>query len=351
VQDDVVFTIREPLGVILCIVPFNYPANLCANKVIPALLMGNSVIIKPSTHAPLDILFLARLLIDAGVHPKAVQCVTGSGKTVGLQLAGSPFVDAISLTGSKETGIAVAKAAAVNMTRCFFELGGNDAMIVCADADLANAVSETVFGRLHNGGQSCCAPKRFFVDNSVRDKFTDLLREALATIKVGDPHDSSVFFGPLISESAAVEVERQVQATINQGAHLVCGGKRRGAFFEPTIIDNVSSNMDIAHSIEVFGPVIPIIGFNSIDEAIKLANATEYGLSGGVVTNDLKVALKVAVSLDTGAVVIGGSGFYRFDHQPFGGHKNSGNSNEGVSTTLEEMSQLKTIVFTKQLAR
>jgi succinate-semialdehyde dehydrogenase/glutarate-semialdehyde dehydrogenase len=349
IHGDVVFTIREPLGVVVCVIPFNYPANLYTNKVAPALLMGNAVIVKPTSDAPLDNLFITQTLLDAGVTPNAIQCVTGGGSTVGNWLAGSPKIDAVSLTGSVRTGVAIAKEAAPNLTRTLLELGGNDAMIVCDDADLELAVNETVSGRLYNGGQTCAAPKRFFVDNKVKGTYVEMLKAAFAKVRIGDPYDADTFTGPLISEDAAKEVESQVAHTISQGAECVCGGKRDGAFFEATILDKVTEEMDIARNMEVFGPVVPVIGFDDLDEAFRMANDSEYGLCGGIITSNMKTAFKAAALMECGTVVIGGSGFYRFDHHPFGGHKKSGIGNEGVSITLEEMSQIKTIAFKKQL--
>ncbi|MDR1797279.1 MAG: aldehyde dehydrogenase family protein [Clostridiales Family XIII bacterium] len=349
IRGDVVFTVREPLGVVVCVVPFNYPANLYTNKVVPALLMGNAVIAKPTSDAPLDTLFLSQLLLEAGVHPKALQCITGGGSTVGAWLAGSPKIDAVSLTGSVRTGVEIAKAAAPNLTKVMLELGGNDGVIVMDDADLDAAAGEAVFGRLHNGGQTCAAPKRWLVHNKVRAGFVEKLKAAFAEIKVGDPYDEAYYTGPLISEQAAIEVEEQVRMTVGQGATLVCGGGRDGAFFEPTILDDVTPQMDIARDLEVFGPVVPVIGFDTLDEALAISNASVYGLNGGIFTKDMKTAFLAAFRMDAGTVVVGGSSFYRFDHLPFGGHKKSGIGNEGVSITLEEMSQLKSIAFKKQL--
>lgn len=347
---DVVFTVREPLGVVVCVIPFNFPGELYAYKVAPALVMGNAVIVKPTSDAPVDNIFLTQLLIDAGVTPKAIQCITGSGSTVGEQLSHSPKINAISLTGSTSVGIAIAKGAANNLAHVTLELGGNDALIICEDADLELAVTETVIGRLSNSGQTCCAPKRFFVDNKVKDKFTEMLKDAFKKIKTGDPYDSDVYYGPLISEAAAIKVEEQVNLTVKQGAKCVFGGKRFDAtYFEPTILIDVTEDMDIGLDMEVFGPVVPVIGFDTLDDALRMTNACANGLQGGVITRDMKSAFKVSLEMECGAVVINGSGNYRFSHLPFGGHKMSGMGHEGVSKTLEEMSQIKTIAFKKQL--
>jgi succinate-semialdehyde dehydrogenase/glutarate-semialdehyde dehydrogenase len=290
------------------------------------------------------------MLIEAGVTPKAVQCITGGGSSVGEWLSNSPKINAISLTGSTPVGIAIASGAAKNLAHAHLELGGNDAMIICDDADLELAVQETVGGRLSNSGQTCCAPKRFFVDNKIKAQYIEKLKAAFSKIKTGDPYDESVFYGPLISEKAAIKVEEQVKLTISQGATCAFGGKRfNHTFIEPTILADVKEGMDVALNMEIFGPVVPIIGFDTLDDALRMTNACANGLQGGVITADMKKALKVATVMECGTVVINGSGNYRFDHQPFGGHKKSGIGHEGVSRTLEEMSQIKTIVLKKQL--
>ncbi|MDR1797292.1 MAG: aldehyde dehydrogenase family protein [Clostridiales Family XIII bacterium] len=350
VERDFAFTMREPLGVAVCIVPFNYPAQLYAFKAIPALLMGNAVIVKPTTDVPLDNILFTEHLLEAGVPANAAQCVTGRGSTVGAWLAGSPKINAVSLTGSVKTGVEIAKAAAPNLTRVMLELGGNDATIICDDADLELAISEAVGGRLSNSGQTCCAPKRFVVDNKVRGEFVRLLAAAVAEVKVGDPFDPDVFMGPLVSEEAAVTVAQQVELTIAQGARLVCGGGRNGAFFEPTVLDDVTPAMDIARDMEVFGPVIPVIGYDTFDEAIELANLPETGLGGGIITVDVKKAMRAATEMECGTLVMNGTGNYRFSLHPFGGHKKSGIGYEGASVTLEEYSQLKTVALKKVLA-
>ncbi|MDR0720761.1 MAG: aldehyde dehydrogenase family protein, partial [Treponema sp.] len=347
---DMAFTIREPLGVIACVIPFNYPGELYAHKVAPALIMGNSVLVKPSSDTPLDNILLTEMLIEAGVDPLAVQCITGRGEDAGEWLSNSPKIDAISLTGSTAVGIAIASGAAKNLAHAHLELGGNDAMIICDDADLELAVAETVGGRLSNSGQTCCAPKRFFVDNKIKDRYVEMLIEAFKKIKTGNPYDADIYYGPLVSEKAAVKVEEQVQKTISQGAKCVFGGKRfNHTYFEPTILIGVTETMDIALNMEVFGPVVPVIGFDTLEDALRMTNACANGLQGGIITRDMKKALKASTEMECGTVVINGSGNYRFDHQPFGGHKMSGIGHEGVSQTLEELSQLKTIVFKKQL--
>lgn len=351
VEGDIIFTMREPLGVIACVIPFNYPTELYAHKVAPALVMGNAVIVKPSSDTPLGNIWLTKLLIEAGVPGEAIQILTGSGSKIGAQLASSPKIDAISLTGSTRVGIETMKNGAKNLTHVFLELGGNDPMIVFEDADIEQAVQEALDGRASNAGQTCCGTKRLIVQNSVKEKFTEKLAEALKQLKVGSPMEPDVIYGPLINESAAKDVEDQVQKTISQGAKLVYGGHRYDhTYFEPTLLTEVTKDMDIAGKMEIFGPVFPVIGFDTLEEAIEIANQAPYGLSSGVLTKDMSLAMKVATRIEAGTCVINGCGNYRSAHLAFGGYKMTGIGREGVTDTLSEYSQTKNIAL-KQFLR
>jgi succinate-semialdehyde dehydrogenase/glutarate-semialdehyde dehydrogenase len=344
-EDDLFVTIREPLGVVVCIVPFNYPVDLFAHKVAPALVMGNSVIVKPPSSNPLAIIRLVELLHEHGVPVDALQVLTGSGAKLGAILSASPKVDAISFTGSTPVGIEIAKAAAANMTRVFLECGGNDPLLVFEDADLEETADELVRARVTNAGQTCCATKRVIVQATVRDKLAGMLADRLKKVKAGDPAARDTVLSCAISEEAAKEAEAQIAATVTEGAKVSYGGKRRGAFLDATILVGVTPEMGIAKNLEVFGPVFPFIDFKTEDEAVEIANASQFGLQGGVMTADYKRAIRVAARLQCGGVVINGSGMYRSATMPFGGYKKSGIGREGISHTLEEMSQVKTIVF------
>lgn len=350
VKDDVLFTVNEPLGIVACIVPFNYPLELYAHKVAPALLMGNAVIIKPSSYTPLAASIATNLLIEAGVTPNAVQYVTGSGAKIGDWLTTSPLVSAISLTGGTNAAVHIIEKSAHNIPRLFFELGGNDPLVIFGDADIELAVSESLGGRVTNAGQICCCSKRFIVHNSIKEVFTKKLVEALSAITPKDATDPDAVMGPVVSESAAIEIINQIEKTVEQGAKCVFGGTREGAYVTPTVLTGVTPSMDVSNCMEIFGPVFPIIGFDTMEEAIEIANNTPYGLQGGVITADMKTAMKAAMQIQCGAVVINGSGNYRSAHQPFGGYKLSGLGREGILTTLDEMSQAKTISFKGILA-
>ena len=347
---DIIITVREPLGVVACIVPFNFPAELYMQKAAPALVSGSAVICKPSSDTPLCNIFLTELLHEAGVPGEVVQIVTGSGSKVGTWLAQSKDIDAVSLTGSTEAGVQTAVNAAKNLSHVFLELGGNCPMIICNDADLDKAVTEAIAGRLNVAGQACCAPKRILVQNGVKEEFTQKLVKALGETKVGDPRDPKSYCGPLVSERAAKDVEQQVQHTIKQGAKCILGGKRYDStYFEATVLVDVTPDMDIAGPVEVFGPVFPIIGFDTIEEGIKIANDTPFGLSSAVMTADMGTAFKVAKAMESGTCVINGSGFYRTDYHAFGGYKMTGLGREGVGYTLDEYTQVKSIVLKKIL--
>lgn len=345
-DDDLQVTVHEPLGVIACIVPFNFPAALWAFKAGPALMAGNAIVVKPATSNPLTVLKLMGLLIEAGVTPGVVQCITGRGATVGNWISENPFIAQLNLTGGVGAGKEIARHAAENLTPYKFELGGNDPLIICADCDMDLAVNEAG-DKTRNAGQCCSGAKRFIVHESIKDVFVKrLIEERLKTVKEGDLMDIHTDFGVLISEKASEEVERQVQHTIAQGAKLVYGGVRRGAYYMPTVLDNCTKEMDICRNMEIFGPVFPVFTFRTLDEAIEIAETSDYGLSSGVITNNLQDAMKVAASLRTGMVAVNGSGGFRAQELPFGGGKKmSGNSRECMSSVLEEVTQEKSVIF------
>lgn len=343
---DAVFTRREPLGVIACVIPFNFPAAMFAHKAVPALIVGNTVVIKPPTDCPLTVLELVSMLYGCGLPEAAVQTVTGRGSSAaGSYLAGHPALQAISMTGSEAAGLSIYQKAAPNLTRVFLELGANDAFIVMDDADLDLAVKEAMESRLLYAGQVCCGSKRFVVHRACAEQFTEKLIQALERVRMGDPRAQDTDMGCLISEKAAMEVEAQVQRTISQGAVCRFGGVRTGAFFQPTVLTGVRPDMDVACSMEIFGPVFPIIAVQDAEQAVAVANNCRYGLSGAVFSENSKLALSIAERLQTATVVINGGTDYRTPELAFGGYKHSGIGREGVSRTLEEMTQEKNFVL------
>lgn len=344
-ETTVLITRREPLGVVAAVIPFNFPCDLFDQKVAPALLAGNSVIVKPSTDNPLTLCMLTALLGEAGVTPGAAQIVTGRGSVVGHELTSNPDVDLVTLTGSTEVGIETAEVCAKTLTHTALELGGNDAFIVMPDADVELAASEVIWGRMYNTGQVCCASKRFIVHEDVAEEFAKKVVEKVGALKQGMPSEEDTQIGCLISEKAAKKVEEQIQLTVEQGGKIILGGGRDGAFIEPTVIVDVPKTADVAIDMEIFGPVVPIITFKTPEEAVEIANASKFGLSSCIFSADQKTCAKFACELEAGGVVINGASFYRSFEQPFGGYKYSGIGTEGVMSTFDEMTHLKSIVL------
>ncbi len=338
-------TKRYPIGVIAAIIPFNFPSDLFCQKVPPALMMGNSIIVKPSNYNPLTLIEYVKLMIEAGVPAGCIQILTGDGPKAGQALARHPGVHLVSLTGGTAAGIQTMGTASKNLTHVMLELGGNDAFIFLEDGDMDLAVKETIWGRLYNGGQVCCASKRFLIHNSRKQEFIDRMKEVIANLKVGDPMQEDTDMGPMININAAKRIEDQVNQMVAEGATIVCGGKREDAYYYPTILDNVTKDMEVAKDMEIFGPVISVIGFDDVEEAIEIANQSSYGLCGCVISKDYSRAMKIADRLECGGAVVNGASFYRSFEMPFGGWKHSGIGNEGVSSTLQEMSRVKTIVL------
>jgi succinate-semialdehyde dehydrogenase/glutarate-semialdehyde dehydrogenase len=289
---------------------------------------------------------MTQWLLEAGVPANAAQLVTGSGAKIGKYLVDSPKVNLITFTGSTEVGIEIMTGCSKNLSHAHLELGGNCPLIIFDDCDLDKAVQETIAGRASNAGQTCCANKRMIVQNSIKAKYIEKLIDGLKKVKVGDPEKDDTTYGSMINEKAAQEVIKQINQTVEQGAKCVYGGKLFDrTFVEPAVLTDVTSRMDIAKDLEVFGPVFPVIGFDTLEEAVTIANNTIFGLSGAVMTGDMKKAFKVAKSLQCGTVVVNGSGNYRSMHQPFGGYKMSGLGREGIAYTLEDFTQKKTIAL------
>ncbi|MCD7854612.1 MAG: aldehyde dehydrogenase family protein [Clostridiales bacterium] len=336
---------REPIGVIACVIPFNFPCDLFDQKVAPALLAGNAAIVKPSTDNPLTLCKLTAMLGEAGVTPGAVEIITGRGSTVGTWLCSNKDVHAITLTGSTEVGIQTARTAADHLAHVALELGGNDAFIVMEDGDVDLAVEELIWGRMYNTGQVCCASKRFLIHKNRAEEFTEKAIARIKQLKQGMPSDESTQIGCLISENAAIKVERQINLTVEQGGKIALGGTRNGAFIAPTVITNVPKTADVASDMEIFGPVVPIITFETEEEAIEIANSSKFGLCGCVFTENMKTAVRVCNALECGGTVINGASFFRSFEMPFGGYKYSGIGTEGVLSTFDEVTRTKSIVL------
>jgi len=337
------FTIKLPLGVIAAITPFNFPLNLAIHKVGPALASKNTVILKPSLKAPLSALKLGELLNEY-FPPGAVNVLTGKSSIIGEEILKSEDIDKITFTGGFKTGEMIAKKS--GMKKITLELGGNDPIIVLRDANIEKAVEGTIRGSYLYSGQVCIAVKRIIVDEEVADEFIQKLVKETSKLKMGDPINPKTDIGPLISEKAAVNIEEVVLEAVDNGAELLYGGRRHGNFFEPTVLDNVKPSMRLVQE-ETFGPVSPIIRVKDADEALKVANDTCYALQAGVFTDNIHEALRFALELEAGTVLINKQSTYRVDHMPFGGFGCSGMGKEGVKYAIDDMTRTKLLIFNK----
>ncbi len=333
------FTQRLPLGVVAAITPFNYPLNLTIHKIAPAIACKNTVIVKPPTEAPLTVMKFCELLNEE-FPDGVVNTVTGYGSEVGEYLVTSPDVNKISFTGSITTGMMISQKA--GMKKVTLELGGNDPMIVFADADIDKAIKGVINGAFLNAGQVCMGVKRIIIENSIADEFGERLVCETEKLVMGNPLDTKTTLGTLISEKAAKQVEECVNNAVNDGAKILTGGTRDGAFYEATVIDNVTPEMDLVVN-ETFGPVAPIIRVDDVDEAIRIANDTDYGLQAGVFTNDYALAMRCAQEIEAGTVFVNKQSTFRTDNMPFGGFKNSGVGKEGIKYAVAEMTKTKLI--------
>ena len=337
------FVTREPLGVVLAISPFNYPVNLAASKIGPALMAGNSVVFKPATQGALSGLLLAKAFKDAGIPDGVLNTITGKGSVIGDYCVEHKDVDFINFTGSSEIGKRISKLS--EMTPLLLELGGKDAAIVLGDADLDLTAKNIVAGAFSYSGQRCTAVKRVLVVEAIADKLNEKIVAEMAKLKVGNPlviKDAQVVH--LIDTKSADFVEKLMKDAENKGAKVLFGGNREGNLIEPTLYDNVTLDMDIAWD-EPFGPILPIIRVKDKDEAIKIANESEYGLQSSVFTSNINDAFYIAKNLEVGTVQVNNKTERGPDHFPFLGIKSSGMGTQGIKYSIESMSRPKATVI------
>ncbi|WP_426748397.1 aldehyde dehydrogenase family protein [Myxococcus faecalis] len=336
--------VREPVGVVACITPWNYPLHQIVAKVAPALAAGCTVVLKPSEVAPLNAFMLAEILHEAGLPPGVFNLVSGTGAVVGEALVRHPEVDMVSFTGSTRAGRRVSELAAATVKRVSLELGGKSASIVLADANLKNAVKRTVGNCFLNSGQTCTAHTRMLVPRALHDEAARLAAEVAASFTVGDPFQGEAKLGPVISEAQRARVREYIQQGIREGAKLIAGGPEqpeglpKGYYVKPTVFAGVTPEMTIARE-EIFGPVLAILPYDDEDDAVRIANSTIYGLAGGVWSEDVEHAKRVARRMRTGQVDINGGRFNPL--APFGGYRQSGNGRELGRYGLEEFQELK----------
>jgi acyl-CoA reductase-like NAD-dependent aldehyde dehydrogenase len=328
--------------VVVAVTPFNYPALLVAHKIYPALAAGNAVILKPASSTPLTALRLTRLLVDAGLPPNAIQCVTGSGAEVGMALCADERVRKISFTGSTAVGRRIASVAGVK--KLSLELGANCPLVVLPDADLEQAAAAAALGGYVNAGQVCISVQRILVGRGAYADFLDALVQRVRAIRVGDPTEEETQLASLIDEREAERVEATIRDAVGAGARLLTGGGRSGAVVEPAVVADVDPRLPLSRD-ELFGPAVAVTPVAGIDEAVALANDSAYGLGAGVFTSNVTHALRFAREVDCGSVQINWTPLWRADLMPYGGLKGSGVGKEGPRYAIEEMTELKTVVF------
>ncbi|HLE54419.1 MAG TPA: aldehyde dehydrogenase family protein [Thermoplasmata archaeon] len=333
---------RVPLGVVAAICPFNYPLFIAAAKAIPALLAGNAVVLKPASDTPLSMLLFARILEEAGIPAGAFNVVTGRGAPVGAALASSPKVAMVSFTGSTEVGEAIVRDAGIK--KLHLELGGKGMAIVLDDADLALAAEKCLEGSLKNAGQRCDAISAVLVVDAVADSFVGILEKEMASWKHGDPREAGMRVGPLINPAAARRVQGLIDDAVANGAKLIRGGTSRGCYVEPTLLDHVPIVARIARE-ETFGPVVTVMRIKDEEEALEVSKMSRYGLDSCVFTNDYRRVWRIARDLQVGGLTVNDHPRHGVGYFPFGGSKASGIGREGIGYSVDEMTELKTIVF------
>ena len=336
------FTLRVPCGVVAAISPFNFPLNLVVHKVGPALAAGNAVIIKPASDTPLSALKLTEILVEAGVPSEAVQCVTGSGGSIGDALVSDSRVRKVTFTGSRDVGEHICRTA--GLKKVTMELGSNSPLIVMPDADMEKVVAGTVASGFSNAGQVCISAQRILTNRDVYVDYLDALTERVKDISTGDPLDETVKMGPMVRPEEAVRVHEWVGEAVAGGARAVVGGDFEGATYAPTVVADVSPEMRISCD-ELFGPAVAVTPFSDINDAVAMANDTNYGLSAAIFTQNIDWAMKFAREVDSGNLMINSGPQWRADLMPYGGLKDSGMGKEGPKYAVQEMTELKMVIY------
>lgn len=340
--DKIGFTLREPVGIVVAIAPFNYPALLVLHKIAPALAAGNSVVLKPARTTPLTSIALAQCFVDAGLPEGVLNVVTGSGGILGDALVSDPRVRKVSFTGSTATGEHISRVAGVK--KLSLELGASGPVAILRDADIEFAAEAVSLGGYINAGQVCISVQRVIVDEHIVSDFIEALKTKVEAIKVGDPFAADTKVGTLITRAEADRVSAALIRAQADGATLVTGGEQEGTIIQPAILANVDPYSSIAQD-ELFGPAVAISTARDTNHAIELANSTAYGLGSGVFTKDVSAAIQAARQVESGVVHINWTPLWRADLMPYGGYKASGIGKEGVRSAVSEMTEVKTVIL------
>ncbi len=335
------YYVRVPIGVIAAITPFNFPLNLVAHKIAPAIAAGCPIVLKPAPATPLTSLRLAEILREAGLPEGAFEIVTG-GADVGTWLTSDPRVAMITFTGSPPVARQITKNA--GLRRVTLELGGNAATVIDADANIDHAVSRTVMGSFAYSGQTCISVQRIYIHREKYDEFRAKFVDATNALLIGDPLNEKTDIGPVINDAAATRIDNWVNEAVSQGAQIAVGGTRMGKVMSPTILENVSESMQVMCA-EVFGPIVSLVPFDDFDAALAAVDHSEFGLQAGIYTRDLNKAMRAVQRLNVGGVIINDVPSFRVDQMPYGGTKDSGIGREGPRFAVEEMTTLKMVVI------
>jgi acyl-CoA reductase-like NAD-dependent aldehyde dehydrogenase len=336
------FWTRRPVGVIAAISPFNFPLNLVAHKVAPALASGNTLVLKPASTTPLAAVKLCQILMEAGLPAGAINLVVGSGGTVGEWLVTDPRVDKITFTGSPEIGRHILSVAGIK--KVTLELGNTSPVVIAPDADLDFVAKRCAVGAYYNSGQVCISVQRIYSEKNVYEPFSEKFVKATEAMIVGDPLDERVDVGPMIDPKEVDRVENWVNEAQTSGARVLTGGKRDGTVYYPTVLTNVQDEMKVVTE-EVFAPVASVISSDDFESALKQANDTKFGLQVGVFTNDINRVLKAVRRLNFGGVIVNDTPNFRADHMPYGGNRQSGLGREGVRFAMEDMTNIQLVAI------
>jgi len=336
------FYLRCPIGVVAAITPFNFPLNLVAHKVGPALAAGNTIVLKPASMTPLTAIRLSEALQEAGLPPGVLNVIAGPGSTVGDRLVSDSRVRKVSFTGNPETGETIIRRA--GLKKVTMELGNNSGTIIEPDANLDETVPRCVVSAFSNSGQVCISLQRLYVHRSIFNEFTGRFVEATNKLKVGNPLDKDCDIGPMIDEAEAIRAESWIREAVAQGATVLAGGNRNGRTLYPTILTNVRPGMNVMCR-EVFAPLVSICEYDFFEDAVRMVDDTPYGLQAGIFTNDLSKAFYAMDHIDVGGIMLNDTSTFRLDHMPYGGNKMSGIGREGVRFAVEEMTTIKMVVI------